>query len=135
MRIYDKSDIEYIKSIFDIESLKRQYKWAEDDIQDIKKYMQTITEQVQKALKAEYRHTIVIRREKSYYGDKKVYYYVSIKSKIFVDGIEQTRNVTPHFKEYEKLHQKFGGLEKKKAVEYAESLRKQFNFQVVKDGF
>jgi hypothetical protein len=107
---------------------------AEDDINDIREYMKAVTEQVEKALKAEYRHTIKIRREKQYY-DKKVYYYVSIKTKIFIDGVEQERTTTPYVKEYEKRNKKFGGLEKKLALEYAETLRKQYNFQVIKEGF
>lgn len=135
VRRYDKSDLDYIKSLCDINELKRYYKWAEDDIEDIKEYMQAITNQVQQALKAEQRHFISIRREKNWYGsDKKVYYYVSIKTKTFVDGIEQKVS-TPYIAEYEKLRKKFGGLEKKQAIEYAESLRKKYNYQVMKEGF
>jgi hypothetical protein len=135
MKRYDKQDLECISHMFKITELMRSYKGAEDDIADIKEYMQAITEQVQMALKAEQVHFITIRREHNRWStDKKVYYYVSIKTEIHIDGIKQNAS-TPYIAEYEKLRKKFGGMEKKEAAAYAEQLRKKYNFKIMKEGF
>jgi prefoldin subunit 5 len=134
MRRYDNSDFEQVNNIYNMNDLQRYLKWAQDDIEDIQRYIKALAEQAQKAVKAEQRHYINIYRNHNRWGDKKVHLFVSIRTEIYVDG-EKQRATPPYNSEFEKLRKEFAGTERKQAFEYAETLRKKYNFKIMKEGF
>ena len=131
---YDKTDLDNIKNVFNVNDLKRYMEWAERDMEDIRQYMKLVTEQAQKAVRAEQRHYINIYRNHNRWGDKKVHLFVSIRTEIYLDG-EKQRATAPYNTEFEKLRKEFAGTERKQAFEYAEQLRKKYNFKIMKEGF
>lgn len=118
-----------IENVWDLDELRRYEKYALQDIEQIKKYIEDIYKQAQVAAVAEMRPEITVERSKNYKG--KVYIYISAKMRPVIDGVVSDKH-------YLYLHsdgKRFDGNQRKQALEYAANLGRKYNTAVTKIGF
>lgn len=109
------------EDVADIDTIKNYDKYAADDISQLaaaigrlQEYRRRLYEHAQKLATAEYTLQVSIKREKRYYRDNKVYYYINI-AKVF-PGIG-TETI---------LAETYPGTERNKAIVRYNELCKQY---------
>lgn len=122
MSVYNYS--QDIQKEFDINSLKNKSEYIMKDIADLQKHLDKINNQALKVLNTDFYNEVRCTREKSWY-DKKVYYIVTAYK------IPKTDVPGAYKQMYHRIHKRFGGLEKKAAIEYAEELAKKYNCNII----
>lgn len=121
MSVYNYS--QDIQKEFDINSLKFKSESIMRDIADLQKHLKKVEEQALKVLNTDFYNEVRCTREKAY-RDNKVYYVVVAYK------IPKTDVPGAYEQMYHKRHKKFGGLEKKAAIEYAEALSVIYNAKI-----
>lgn len=104
--------------------LEKSCQEAEADIKIIREKLHQQAQQLQNVTVDKY---IRVERRKDY-GDKRIYVYVSIRTKTTLNKITRT--------EYDyKTSKQFTGLEKKQALQYAKELQKLHGLRIVKENW
>lgn len=113
-----------LENEYNLKDLKKYSKYIEDYIKEARNNLNKVIDQANKAIQVQWKYEVCIEKEKNWYGDKKVYYTVTLRHKPIVNNLN-AKNELKHVK-------RFGGREKKDALKYANDLAKEYRTELIK---
>jgi hypothetical protein len=128
---FQEHDLRDIPSQYELTSLRRDVERANEAIKWLKEtYIPALTEQAQRITFMELKKFVYIRKEVGWRG-KGITYHVGIKQELWEDDKLFRQIYDWGDKETNK---KFNGNERKAAFAHFETLRKKFNYPIIKEG-
>jgi len=117
---------EEIKGNYILSSLESKVEYDQGEIEDLRKFIEKVKAQIEVVKSTKFKPHVYLKRQDYY---KPIQYYVGVN---IIPEIEDLKGkIFPS----EKCKRFVGGQHKKEVFEYAQELAKEYNCEIIKEGF